>query len=145
MLLGSGLLVAGCVYAIYQHAEAVGYGYKTQQLLREREQLDREKRQLELQHAHYRSPQVLERAAQRLGLVRPDSSQVIVASADGELKRWAPRSRRVPVPGNPAGPSVLPVTKNEPTAEPRSRPRRVEAGRVGELRRRREFMSSLEQ
>lgn len=92
IVLASALLISGFLYAIYQHAEAVQQGYKTQQLMRLKEELEREKQQLELQRAYYRSPQVIERMARRLGLVRPDSSQVIITGADGKLKRWIPPS-----------------------------------------------------
>jgi hypothetical protein len=82
--------VTGSIYAIYQHAAAVALGYKTQHLLREREQVEQEMRQLQIQRAYFCSPHVLEQAADRLGLVRPDSSQIIVAEAGGEWKRWLP-------------------------------------------------------
>lgn len=93
IVMASALLVAGFLYAIYQHAEAVKDGYKTQQLMHLREQLEREKHRLELERAYYRSPQVIEPLARRLGLVRPDSSQVIVTDANGELKRWMPEPK----------------------------------------------------
>ncbi|MBI3951867.1 MAG: cell division protein FtsL [Acidobacteria bacterium] len=98
VVLSSILVVAGFIYAISQHAEAVKDGYKAQQLMRLREQLEREKHRLELQRAYYRSPQIIEPVARRMGLVRPDSSQVIVTSTGGEFKRWMPirtRPKRV--------------------------------------------------
>jgi len=94
IIMAGALLVAGFIYAIYQHAEAVKEGYKTQQLMLLREQLEREKHRLELQKAYYRSPQVIEPLARRMGLVRPDSSQVIITDANGEFKRWIPGLKR---------------------------------------------------
>jgi hypothetical protein len=90
----SALLVAGFLYAIYQHAETVKEGYQTQQLMRLHEQIEREKHQLELQRAYYRSPQVIEPLARRMGLVRPDSSQVIITDPNGEFRRWLPPLKR---------------------------------------------------
>jgi len=120
ILLTSGLLAAGFIYAIYQRTEAVTYGYKTQQLLREREQLEREKHQLELQRAAARSPQVIEQAARRLGLVRPDSSQVVVADHNGELKRWVPGPAWTAAPGGSAESNTLLVPMNKSAAKTRS-------------------------
>ncbi len=74
------LLVGGFVYSIWQHVEAVSYGYRTEQLRFERQRLDAEKRKLELERAYRSSPEVIEMAARNLGLVRPDSSQVVVAN-----------------------------------------------------------------
>jgi cell division protein FtsL len=134
ILLTGGLLAVGFIYAIYQHTETVAYGYKTQQLLRECQQIEREKHQLELQRAYYRSPQVLEQAAERLGLVRPDSSQVIVAGRNGELKRWVPRSASTPAPSDPAESTTLPEPMNKLTSVTRTRPRRIEAADTSEVK-----------
>ncbi len=122
IVLASALLIGGFLYAIHQHAEAVQQGYKTQQLMRLKEELEREKQQLELQRAYYRSPQVIERMARRLGLVRPDSSQVIIAGADGKLKRWIPPSvhtasaSEVHRTDRPARRTVPPWSRRRPTS-----------------------------
>ncbi len=83
-------VIIGFIYSITLRAETVRDDYRTQQLMRLREQLEREKQQLKLQQAHLRSPQAIEPLARSLGLVRPDSSQVIVANTIGELKQWRP-------------------------------------------------------
>jgi hypothetical protein len=90
-------LVLSLILATWQHVEALRYGYRLNQLARERERLEALKRQLESERAYYRSPQVIEPLARRLGLIRPDPSHVIVvgrggASAAGDL--------RAPLPGN---------------------------------------------
>ena len=89
------LLVCGFVYAIWQHVEAVSYGYRTEQLRFERERLDAEKRKLELERAFRRSPEAIELAARGLGLVRPDASQVVVANrgrAQGQRRKESSKS-----------------------------------------------------
>lgn len=71
--------VAGSlIYATWQHVEALRLGYQTDQLVRERDRREAEKRRLELERAYQRSPQVIEELARRLGMIRPDSSKVIV-------------------------------------------------------------------
>ncbi len=74
------LVICGFAFSIWQHVESVTYGYRTEQLRRERQRLDAEKRKQELERAYRSSPEVIERAARDLGLVRPDSSQVVVAN-----------------------------------------------------------------
>ncbi len=73
-----GVIALSLLVAAWQHVEALRYGYRLNQLVRERERLEALKRQLELERAYYRSPQVIEPLARRLGLIRPDPSQVIV-------------------------------------------------------------------
>lgn len=73
-----GLVALSLIVATWQHVEALRYGYRLNQLVRERERLEALKRQLESERAYYRSPQVIEPLARRLGLIRPDPSQVIV-------------------------------------------------------------------
>lgn len=84
------LVIGGFGFSIWQHVEAVTYGYRTEQLRQERQRLDAEKRKLELEKAYRSSPEVIEKAARKLGLVRPDSSQVVVAS---KTQRAKDRSR----------------------------------------------------
>ena len=146
VIIASALLVSGFIYAIYQHAEAVQDGYKLQQLMLLRQELEREKQRLELERAHSRSPQVIEPLARSLGLARPDSSQVIITDANGEMKRWIPTpsqkaisSRSPSVVGGPATPTDngAPATGsrldnqqsewNSTAPAVRARPKRVEA------------------
>ncbi len=86
MLLGlgvAGVVAFSLILATWQHVEALRYGYRLNQLVRERERLEALKRQLESERAYYRSPQVIEPLARRLGLIRPDPSQVIVVGRGG--------------------------------------------------------------
>lgn len=74
------LLIGGFAFSIWQHVEAVTFGYRTERLRQERQQLEEKKRKLELERAYQSSPEVVEKAARDLGLVGPDSSQVVVAN-----------------------------------------------------------------
>jgi cell division protein FtsL len=90
-----GVMALSFLIATWQHVEALRYGYRLNQLVRERERLEALKRQLELERAYHRSPQVIEPLARRLGLIRPDPSQVIVvgrgaASSEGDAHRTEP-------------------------------------------------------
>lgn len=146
VIIASAWLVSGFIYAIYQQAETVTDGYKLQQLMLLREELEREKQRLELEKAHARSPQVIEPLARSLGLVRPDSSQVIIKDISGEMKRWIPAPNQKAVSGRSlsvvGGPSTstdngAPTTDtrldrkqsklNSTAPAVRSRPKRVEA------------------
>jgi len=79
----AGVVAFSLILATWQHVEALRYGYRLNQLVRERERLEALKRQLESERAYYRSPQVIEPLARRLGLIRPDPSQVIVVGRGG--------------------------------------------------------------
>jgi hypothetical protein len=79
----AGAVAFSLILATWQHVEALRYGYRLNQLARERERLEALKRQLESERAYYRSPQVIEPLARRLGLIRPDPSQVIVVGRGG--------------------------------------------------------------
>ncbi|MCS7157028.1 MAG: cell division protein FtsL [Blastocatellia bacterium] len=79
----AGAVAFSLILATWQHVEALRYGYRLNQLMRERERLEALKRQLESERAYYRSPQVIEPLARRLGLIRPDPSQVIVVGRGG--------------------------------------------------------------
>lgn len=95
MIVVGVLLVAGFIYTVALRAETVQDQYRVQQLMRLRHQLQRERQRLEQERAYYRSPHVLEPLARRLGLVRPDASQIIVADADGGLGSLATSSAMV--------------------------------------------------
>lgn len=92
MIVVGVLLVAGFIYTVALRAETVQDQYRVQQLMRLRHQLQRERQRLEQERAYYRSPHVLEPLARRLGLVRPDVSQIIVADADRGLTGGAASS-----------------------------------------------------
>lgn len=154
VIIASALLVSGFIYAIYQHAEAVQDGYKLQQLMLLRQELEREKQRLELERAHARSPQVIEPLARSMGLVRPDSSQVIITDTNGEMKRWIPATSQEAMssrsPSVVGGPSTstdngAPATDNRVDRRQRelnstapavrARPKRVEAAASAPTRR----------
>ncbi len=75
MLLVCGLVIAGgFVFAAGQHFAAMRYGYESERLRCEREQLLEEQRRLLLEREQAASPARLESAARELGLqpVRPE-------------------------------------------------------------------------
>lgn len=75
------LLASGFVYGVRQQIQAVEYGYKTEALRREREQLLDEQRRLLLAVEESSSPAQLEQAARELGM-RPSTEPV--SSTNGE-------------------------------------------------------------
>lgn len=77
LLLVVGLgLACGFVYAGRQHFAALKYGYETENLRRERDQLSEQERRLILQREEAASPGKLEQAARRLGMQALQAAQV---------------------------------------------------------------------
>jgi cell division protein FtsL len=77
LLLVCGLgLTSGFVYAGRQHFAALKYGYDTESLRRERDQLAEEQRRFLLQREEAASPVRLERAAKQLGMQSLQPAQV---------------------------------------------------------------------
>jgi cell division protein FtsL len=86
LLLCCGLVLAsGFVFAAAQHFAAVRYGYKGEELRRERAQLLEEQRRLLLAREEATSPIRLENAARELGMQAVEPAQVGVGQrTDGE-------------------------------------------------------------
>ena len=109
LLLAVGLgLACGFVYAGRQHFAALRYGYETENLRREREQLTEQQRRLMLQREEAASPGKLEQAAKRLGL------QPLQAAQIDPLRQAANNAKdNVPVQSkeNAAKPTAKPSTK----------------------------------
>jgi cell division protein FtsL len=77
LLLVVGLgLTCGFVYAGRQHFTALRYGYETENLRRERDQLAEQQRRLILQREEAASPVKLEQAAKRLGMQPLQAAQI---------------------------------------------------------------------
>ncbi len=77
VLLAGGLLLAGgFIVAVGQHFAAVQYGYRSEALRREREQLLAEQQQLQLALDEATSPAALERAARELGMQPARAAQM---------------------------------------------------------------------
>ena len=77
LLLFCGLVLAsGFVFAAQQHFAAVQYGYKSEELRRERERLLEEQQHLMLKREQAFAPARLESEARELGLKPPLASQV---------------------------------------------------------------------
>jgi uncharacterized protein HemX len=77
LLLVVGLgLACGFVYAGRQHFAALRYGYETENLRRERDQLSELQRHLILQREEASSPVKLEQAAKRLGMQPLQAAQI---------------------------------------------------------------------
>lgn len=87
LLLVCGLsLAGGFIFAAGQHFAAVRYGYKTEELRRERARLLEEQRRLLLEREEATSPAHLEAAAREMGLQPVQPAQVNVKrSAEGSL------------------------------------------------------------
>ena len=82
LLLASCLVLAsGFVFAARQQILAVEYGYKTEALRREREQLLDEQRRLLLAVEESSSPAQLEQAARELGMQPARAEQIEAAAA----------------------------------------------------------------
>lgn len=69
-------LACGFVYAGRQHFAALKFGYETENLRRERDQLAEEQRRLTLQREEAASPVRLEQAAKQLGMQPLQAAQV---------------------------------------------------------------------
>lgn len=77
LLLVVGLVLAcGFVYAGRQHFAALKYGYETENLRRERDQLADTQRRLTLQREEAASPVRLEHAAKQLGMQPLQAAQI---------------------------------------------------------------------
>ena len=77
LLLLVGLVLAcGFVYAGRQHFAALKYGYETEKLRGERDQLAETQRRLKLQREEAASPVRLEQAAKQLGLQAVQPAQI---------------------------------------------------------------------
>ena len=77
MLLVVGLIIAcGFVYAGRQHFAALKYGYETEKLRAQRDQLADEQRRLNLKLGEAASPDRLEQAAKRLGMQPLQAAQI---------------------------------------------------------------------
>jgi cell division protein FtsL len=72
------VLAGGFVFAAKQHFAAVSYGYKSEELRRERARLLEEQRRLILEREAATSPVNLERAAREIGLQPVQAAQVNV-------------------------------------------------------------------
>jgi hypothetical protein len=84
---GCLVLACGFLYAVRQQILAVDYGYKTEALRREREELLDEQRKLKLALEESSSPAKLEEAGRELGM-QPARSAQIEAESGG--RRAAP-------------------------------------------------------
>jgi uncharacterized protein HemX len=77
------VLAGGFVFAARQHFAAVQYGYESEALRKEREQLVREEQQLLLEKEKASSPAQLESAARALGLKPLSAGQVVTRNSNG--------------------------------------------------------------
>jgi hypothetical protein len=74
------VLACGFIYAVRQRILAVDYGYKTEALRREREELLDEQRKLKLALEEGSSPAKLEQAGRELGMQPARAAQIEAAS-----------------------------------------------------------------
>lgn len=79
LLLCGVILSGGFLFAASKHFKAINYGYKNEQLRKERERLLEEQRRLIAERESATSPVNLERAARQIGM-KPASAQQINAS-----------------------------------------------------------------
>jgi cell division protein FtsL len=87
------LLAAGFVFAARQQILAVEYGYKTEALRREREQLLDEQRRLLLAVEESSSPSRLEQAARELGMQPAHAEQIETMAGQTEAARRTEEQR----------------------------------------------------
>jgi cell division protein FtsL len=88
LLLVCGLVLAGgFVYAAGQHFTAVDYGYKSEKLRREREQLLEEQQRLLLAREEAASPAQLESAAREIGMQPIQPAQLAQPKSEGQGMR----------------------------------------------------------
>jgi cell division protein FtsL len=86
VLLGCGLMLAvGFVFAARQHFAAVQFGYESESLRNERQQLLAEQQRLLLEKEQASAPARLETAARQLGLTPLKAGQVGTRRAPGRL------------------------------------------------------------
>ncbi|HEY6046018.1 MAG TPA: cell division protein FtsL [Pyrinomonadaceae bacterium] len=114
LLLVCGLgLASGFVYAGRQHFAALNYGYETENLRRERDQLVGEQRRFLLEREAAASPVRLERAAKQLGMQALEPAQVdpLRQPVQNSIKS---KSLTVPSPGKAQTGNT--PTKPKPTA-----------------------------
>lgn len=83
LLAGCLVLAGGFIFAVRQQILAVEYGYKTESLRREREQLLDERRRLLLALEENSSPAQLEQAARELGMQPARAAQIETAARKG--------------------------------------------------------------
>ena len=97
LLLFCGLVLAGgFVFAAQQHFAAVTYGYTSEELRTERDQLLREQQQLILKREQASTPARLESAARALGLKPISSAQVGIARQTQSSTSATPQTRSKP-------------------------------------------------
>jgi uncharacterized protein HemX len=86
LLLGCLALACGFIYAVRQQVSAVNYGYQTEALRREREQLLDEQHRLLLAVEESSSPAQLEEVGRELGLQPARASQIEMAVSARESR-----------------------------------------------------------
>ena len=113
LLLVVGLgLACGFVYAGRQHFAALRYGYETENLRREREQLTEQQRRLMLQRDEAASPVKLEQAAKRLGMQPLQAAQIDpLRQAANNAKDNVPAKSKENAAKATAKPSTKTITK----------------------------------
>lgn len=94
LLAGCLVLACGFVFAVRQQITAVEYGYKTEALRREREQLLDEQRRLLLAVEENSSPVHLEQAARGLGMQPATAAQIESAAPETASAPAAEESHR---------------------------------------------------
>lgn len=80
LLAGCLVLACGFLYAVRQQILAVDYGYKTEALRREREELLDDQRKLKLALEEHSSPARLEEAGRELGMQPARAAQIEAAA-----------------------------------------------------------------
>ena len=94
LLAGCLALACGFVFAVRQQILAVEYGYKTEALRREREQLLDEQRRLLLAVEENSSPAQLGQAARDLGMQPATAAQIEAAAHERAPERTGEETRR---------------------------------------------------
>lgn len=79
LLLCGVILSGGFLYAANLRFKAVNYGYKNEELRKERERLLEEQRRLKLEHESAVTPNNLQAAAEKLGMKSALPTQIVLA------------------------------------------------------------------
>ncbi|MBA3804514.1 MAG: hypothetical protein H0X14_02200 [Acidobacteria bacterium] len=102
LLLCGLVLTCGFVYAAGQHFSAVRYGYKTEELRRERSRLLEEQRRLVLMREQATTPARLEQAARGIGMQQAQPGQIGLAHISSSSSTAASVSQQAPAFVNPS-------------------------------------------
>jgi len=87
LFFAGAFIATGFIYGSHQHFEALRTNYRIEEMKRERDRLQEEKRVLQLKRESIRSPQTIDQAARQLGLIEGRSASSDLNSKDFRQRR----------------------------------------------------------